>query len=366
MPIEIGVWRIDSGLQQISSAPLDFENRLEEILNEDISIVSPNWMIIGRQVRTPFGHVIDLLAIDGSGNLIIIELKRDKTHRDIVSQVLDYGSWVKDISDDDIAKIYQSYLKKYQKGKKNISLDEAFEEKFGQGQMPDELNESHELVIVASSLDLSTERIVNYLGKEHGVRINAVFFRVFKDEDREYLSRAWLKEPALADVNQSDESGKKVAWNGEYYVSYGVRDCRTWKEAVKYGFISAGGGQWYTNTLNILEPGSRLWVNIPGKGYVGVGEVIDTVVNVDDFVVEENGNKVLLVDLPVNAKNMPRATDDPEKAEKLVRIRWIKTVTEVEAVKEKGFFGNQNSVAKPRSPKWVHTVERLKKRFGIE
>jgi len=32
---------------------------------------------------------------------------------------------------------------------------------------------------------------------------------------------------------------------------------------------------------------------------------------------------------------------------------------------QKGFFGNQNSVAKPKAKKWVHTVERLKSRFGI-
>ena len=33
---------------------------------------------------------------------------------------------------------------------------------------------------------------------------------------------------------------------------------------------------------------------------------------------------------------------------------------------EKGFFGNQNSAAKPRAKKWHHTVARLKQRFGIE
>ena len=37
---------------------------------------------------------IDLLAIDADGNLHVLELKRDKTPRDVVAQVLDYGSWV--------------------------------------------------------------------------------------------------------------------------------------------------------------------------------------------------------------------------------------------------------------------------------
>lgn len=58
-------------------------------------------------------------------------------------------------------------------------------------------------------------------------------------------------------------------------------------------------------------------------------------------------------------------SEDPEKAEHLVRVEWIKTVNRSEAIWEKGFFGNQNSAAKPRSKKWPHTVARLKTRLGV-
>lgn len=34
--------------------------------------------------------------------------------------------------------------------------------------------------------------------------------------------------------------------------------------------------------------------------------------------------------------------------------------------KEIGFFGNQNSVCRPRDQKWVYTVERLKKVWEID
>ena len=36
-----------------------------------------------------------------------------------------------------------------------------------------------------------------------------------------------------------------------------------------------------------------------------------------------------------------------------------------EAVSEVGFFGNQNTVARPKTHKWNHTIEQLKQRFGI-
>jgi len=48
-----------------------------------------------------------------------------------------------------------------------------------------------------------------------------------------------------------------------------------------------------------------------------------------------------------------------------VGVKWIATVPLEKAVKEKGFFGNQNSVAKPTAPKWNYTVQRLKERFGV-
>ena len=51
------------------------------------------------------------------------------------------------------------------------SLDEAFCEKFRVQDMPEALNESHELIVVAGELDDSTERIINCLADEYGVAI---------------------------------------------------------------------------------------------------------------------------------------------------------------------------------------------------
>ena len=48
-----------------------------------------------------------------------------------------------------------------------------------------------------------------------------------------------------------------------------------------------------------------------------------------------------------------------------VPVEWIHTVASRDAVREVGFFGNQNTVAKPKSEKWEHTIETLKKKFGV-
>ncbi|MEO0514152.1 MAG: endonuclease NucS domain-containing protein [Planctomycetota bacterium] len=366
MPIEVGFWRIDEKPVAVNFSAIETEKRLEDVLCADLSILAPDLLLIGRQVPTSHGKFVDLLALDREGNLVVIELKKDKTPREVVAQLLDYGSWVTSLEDDDIAGIFERYVSKYDTTQKGKSLDEAFCEMFDLDDPPEVLNESHELLVVAAQLDDSTERIISYL-IEFGVAINAVFFRFFKDGECEYLSRAWLVEPDQAEA-KIVEKREKLPWNGEYYVSFGSDERRDWEEARKYGFISAGGGAWYTRTLSILEEGSRIWVNIPGGvGYVGVGRVIEGSVPIDEFKVDDgSGNQVPITKMPLKAAQHDTMDNNPDKAEHVVRVEWIHTLPLSEAVKEKGFFGNQNSAAKPRAKKWQHTVERLKTRFGVK
>lgn len=72
MPLELGVWRIDGDLKPVDFGPLDIEARLEQILDENVDIASPNWLVIGRQVRTDHGLFIDLLAVDRDANLVAL------------------------------------------------------------------------------------------------------------------------------------------------------------------------------------------------------------------------------------------------------------------------------------------------------
>ena len=49
--------------------------------------------------------------------------------------------------------------------------------------------------------------------------------------------------------------------------------------------------------------------------------------------------------------------------EYFVSVKWLETREIDQAVREIGFFGNQNTVCKPRSKKWRTTVDRLKQVF---
>jgi hypothetical protein len=286
MPIEVGIWRIDrGGVNRVTSSNLANESRLEGILEQDVSILGLDvLLILGRQVSTDFGKRIDLLALDSQGLVYAIELKRDRTPREIVAQLLDYGSWISGLDRGRLADIYA-----HSSGTQGTSLADAFRERFDD-ELPEELNTDHQLIIVASELDASTERIVSYLS-DYGVPVNAVFFRYFQDGDREYLARSWLLDPVEAE-GRARRTGtrRKPVWNGQdFYVSFGLDAQRSWEDAVKYGFVSGGGGRWYSQSLNALEPGHRVFVNIPKRGFVGVGEVEETVKPANEFIVKIDG-----------------------------------------------------------------------------
>ncbi len=128
MAIQQALWNIQGKPTELKPIRMDSELRLEQLIADDISILEPSWMLIGRQVQTSFNTYIDLLAIDVTGSLIIIELKKDKTPRDVVAQAIDYACWVDDLSSEKVIKIYQKYCTKYNRDSSGFEID--FEKKF--------------------------------------------------------------------------------------------------------------------------------------------------------------------------------------------------------------------------------------------
>jgi hypothetical protein len=358
MPINHAIWFVDANPQSLPVTKLPSEAFLEQMIINRPDILSGPWMLIGQQEHTGFGGRIDLLAIAPDASLVLIELKRDRTPREVVAQALDYAAWVDTLTPDRIAQIYQRFSK-------GGDLSAAFKAKFGEDLDEDSLNESHQIILVAASLDDSTERIINYLNARD-IAINVIFFQVFQHGAQQLLSRAWLIDPGETQVNVATSastraSGEKEPWNGEFYVSYGSG--RSWADARQYGYISGGGGSWYSQTLKMLAPGDRVWVKIPKTGYVGVGRVIEPVQPMREMRVSTPGGEQAAFDVLSDAAEFKARDGDPETAEYAVRVDWLDTVDAAHAFDEIGLFGNQNTVCQPTTPKWRHTVERLKTRF---
>jgi hypothetical protein len=358
VPINHAIWTVCEQPLELAITRLVSEQLLEDMIVHNPTILSDQWMLIGRQESTPFAGRLDLLAIAPDGSLVIIELKRNRTPREIVAQAIDYASWVEGLTAEKIAQIYQRFSK-------GGNLDDAFRRRFGSELDEETLNDSHQIILVAAELDDSSERIINYLNARD-IAINVIFFQVFQNGTNQLLSRAWLIDPGETQANvltSTKTKGDREPWNGEFYASFGEGRHRTWSDGRKLGFISAGGGSWYTQTLKLLSPGDRVWVKIPGRGYVGVGRVIESVQTVNDFKVPTPDGERPCLEVLQTADYLKNNADDPDKAEHFVRVKWLDTVSEGEAFTEIGLFGNQNSVCQPTAPKWRHSIERLKTRF---
>ena len=356
MPVQNEIWKVGECPGRPTVGHLDSEQQLEEMIVANTNILSRDWMFIGRQVETPFGGRIDLLAAAPDGSLVLIELKRGRTSREVVAQALDYASWVKQLEVAEIAEIYRKFkvnrdlAKDFKEGVNDVRLDE------------EEWNQPHQIVIVAAKLDDSTERITKYLSDD-GVYVNVLFFQVFEYGGEKLLSRAWLVDPS---DTQFDSAGKarvqeeRQPWNGEYHVSYGFR---SWEDARRYGFVSGGGGPHYSGTLKMLSPKDRTWVNLPGKGYAGIGMITESRRPITELEVETPEGPKPALEVLENAAEYERRSQEPDYAEYCVRVEWLETKPETEAVWELGFFANQNTVCRPKTAKWQSTIERLKTFF---
>jgi hypothetical protein len=361
MPIRNAIWTVSDTPQPLPEARLPSERVLEDKIVAAPRILSDEWMLIGRQERTGMGGIVDLLAIAPDGALVLIELKRDRTPREVVAQALDYACWVEALEANDIAAVYGRFA-----AGRDLAAD--FLERFGQPLDEDTLNESHQIVIVATHLDESSERIVKYLG-DKGIPINVLCFQVFANGDQQLLSRTWLMDPIQTQVSAATPTARgpreREPWNGEFYACFGHGESRNWPEGGRYGFICAGGGSWYSNTLNLVSVGDRVWVKAPGYGFVGVGEVIGPREAITDFMVTTDTGEQPAVEALTEGNYHREFLDDPERMEYFLPVRWLHSVPLEEAVNEIGMFGNQNTVCKPTTPKWRTTVERLKERWSL-
>lgn len=199
---------------------------------------------------------------------------------------------------------------------------------------------------------------------ERDIPINVLCFQVFANGSEQLISRAWLLDPVHTQVNATTVPDReREPWNGEFYGSFGHSTSRSWAEAIKYGFFCAGGGAWYSNTLYLLTAGDRIWVRVPGSGFVGVGRVVGQPEPAASFrVTTPQGEKPVLE--VVNEGHYHREfVSDKERCEYFVPVQWLQTVPIERAINEVGLFGNQNTVCKPTTPKWRTTVDRLKQSF---
>jgi len=352
MPVEMAIWRMtECAPVRLEFAALDSEKVLEDTLVRDLTLTGLEVLLVGRQVLTDFGGFVDIMGVDETGRVHIVELKKDRTPRDVVAQILDYGSWARRLTLEEVRAIYAEHHP-------DEELDDGFAQRFGVP-LPDVFNVDQQLTIVASELDPTSDRIVEYLAEGYGVPVNAVFFRHFADGDHDYLARTWLLSPSEVERRRPPSGAKVRPWNGrDYYVVLGRRDDLRWDVARRFGLLTGGGGPFYWKPLRHLAPGHRVFAYVGGAGYVGVGTVTGKIEILREVVIQTGDNRKLVIDDP-GFPEVFRANalvEDPDLTEYAVPVKWEVQVPVEEAVMEKGLFAIPTTAAMLRDERTIEFV----------
>lgn len=357
----------------LSEAEVRERRDLQALLRNHLHEVLPNVLVIAEE----FGEWddsrrrIDLLAIDREANLLVIELKRGDTGQHMELQAVRYAAMVSTMTFEQAVEAFERHLG----SGTGASARQRMLEHLGWSEPSDD-DFAPDVKIILFSEDFSKELTSSILWlNQRQLDITCFRMSAHKLDGRllvDFQQIIPLKEAEEYQVrvrNKQQETQaarrERVQWNGELYANYGDNEYRSWDDARKYGFISAGGGEWFTRTLRLLTPGSRVWVNRPGVGYIGVGIVQGEPVQADEFYVETDEGPRKYLDVGHIHEAMRRNATNPEKCDRFVPIEWIVAVPESKAIREPGLFGNQNSAAQPTTAAWPETVRRLKTAFAI-
>jgi len=159
------------------------ENDIEEILRNSIDMIcdeEESMLIVGRQVRNEKNGRSDLTAVDNNGNIVLIEIKRDRKdieHRKeaFEFQAIRYAASYATINktDDLVKKVYAPYIEKY---RNEFELGELTSFELGIRKLNEFLqvndaqknfNEQQRIILVASDFDEQTLSAVAWLNSNN-------------------------------------------------------------------------------------------------------------------------------------------------------------------------------------------------------
>ena len=177
MGTEIKTWQIVDGKLKAISSSLKEEGRtepydLEPWLESNPGILGPDIVIIGRQSMSKSGP-IDLLGIDKTGNVVIVEIKRDKLPREALAQAIDYASDAAEWTIEKLGEICSEYCGR--------NLEETLTEAFPDADVENlSINDTQRIILVGFSVGSALERMIEWLSDNFNVNVNAVVLSYIK------------------------------------------------------------------------------------------------------------------------------------------------------------------------------------------
>ena len=147
---------------------------IQEWIEKNPEIIDENLLIIGKEVVLPSDIRLDLLAIDKKSNLVILELKRDTSGKNIDWQAIKYASYCSSFSNTDIFRQYAEYL-----GTNEDEAETRIEE-FIEAENFESLNEKQRIILVSKDFHSDVVSSVLWL-RDYGIDISCVKLTPYSD-----------------------------------------------------------------------------------------------------------------------------------------------------------------------------------------
>ena len=203
---------------------LELESHLEDWLeNSPVALIQDELILwIGRQTSAADeeGTIFpDLLGIDAEGNLVIVELKRDRAPREVVAQLLEYAAWSHRLTSEQIQQIAEDYFDTRDEIEVN-NFNDAFADAFDipENEELPPLNRNLRLFIVAGEIPSRVIDVCRFLRNSHGMDINCIDVSTFETEAGERLVNIDVKvgnEEIISSKSQNSRTTQDVRWSGD-------------------------------------------------------------------------------------------------------------------------------------------------------
>jgi hypothetical protein len=186
------IWKIgENGPAKLAETKFKTEKLLEEKLEEwilaDPTILGESLLIIGRQVLIPDTRDrLDLLAVDSFGNAVVIELKRGHLTDPVDIQALRYASYVAKWRFEDFENQARNFMAMVGDSSFNFnSIYESFCEDAGVDEIPN-LNQDQRVIIAGAAVREKLGSVALWL-REHKVDITVIEIQTFKEGDAIFI-----------------------------------------------------------------------------------------------------------------------------------------------------------------------------------
>ncbi|MFT9495887.1 DUF7669 domain-containing protein [Anaerosolibacter sp.] len=224
----------DGFMEKANKEPIDYEKDFENWLENSPHVLfeddASTIMWIGRQVSTTSYETTkfpDLIGIDSNGDVVIVELKKGRTPREVVAQILEYAAWASRLTYEDLNVLTMKYFEKDEQydGMELAEIHNSIFNPDDEVVRPTKFNQKMRLYIVAEEITKTVRDVVKYLNSNGGIDINCMKYEVFRASNGEFYISTEMDEADIPTAKSIGSTRSNAAgWNGDVPVKQIVKN----------------------------------------------------------------------------------------------------------------------------------------------